>query len=315
MTPGRLKIWNNLAGAWEYTPGGGSQSVRVVGPFSLDWADWTTNKTVTLFTPAAGDILLDAFVPSQTAVDFDDTGSIDFGFNESPPDADFASGDDGFWGFLGNTVSAVAGGVPTASSSNNPLNEIGGSQQQLCVRVFTGNPVKVTSQSANGDGAAGHADVYFVIATPVAPGGGSQPLRMVTVTFAYNTPNILTGIPFFTPAAGEVFGNNMGYLLPDPVFDGTAPCVNVFRQGDDPDTEWFAQEPLAFPNVPVASLLGITSANIGAGGFGGGYGAFQFPDATPVLIAVRQESGGDPNDPTPMSQGSATLVLFIQAAP
>ncbi len=195
-------------------------------------------------------------------------------------------------------------------------------RQQL--REFDVRDIEAVRVSEGGGGGGGN--VPFVgVDPPASPTDGmlwwdpdddtpapseTLPVRMVTVTFAYNTPNILTGIPFFTPAAGEVFGNAMGYLLPDPVFDGTSPCVNVFRQGDDPDTDWLTQEPLAFPNVPTASVLGINSANIGPGG---GYGAYLFPDATPVLIAVRQESGGDPNDPTPMSQGEATLVLFIQA--
>ncbi len=166
-----------------------------------------------------------------------------------------------------------------------------------------GSTGEVLTKESNADGDVGWE-----------AGGGSQPLRMVTVTFAYNTPNILTGIPFFVPAVGEVFGNNLGYLIPDPVFDGTTPTVDVFRQGDDPDAEFFAQEPLTGPTASAASLLGIQTANIGPGGFGGFYGAYQFPDATPVLIRVSDGSGGDPNDPTPMSQGEATLVLFMQAA-
>ena len=47
MTPGRLKIWNDDAQAWEYTPGGGSQPWRVV-TMDVDF------DTAGLVIPASG---------------------------------------------------------------------------------------------------------------------------------------------------------------------------------------------------------------------------------------------------------------------
>ncbi len=150
---------------------GGSQTgVRVVGPFPLEWTEFVEeDDEKILFTSTAGDVLLDAFVDVATAVNFDDSGSIDLSFNETPPDPDFSSGSDGFWGFLVNSVEAPDGGAGNSAGPNTQLNAIGSVGQNAPMRVFVGNPVKVRAQSVVGDGSQGHIDLYFVIATPVAP--------------------------------------------------------------------------------------------------------------------------------------------------
>jgi hypothetical protein len=141
----------------------GGGTVRVLGPFSLDYTDFPVDDTeITLFTPNAGDVILKGFGDVATGVSFDDSGSIDFAIGETPDFNDPDAG--GFWGFLGNGL-GVGSGFPDSDNTNNALlaNRVTGAF------VSTGAPLKIRAQSVAGDGAAGHMDIYFVVATPTAP--------------------------------------------------------------------------------------------------------------------------------------------------
>jgi len=84
MTVGRLKIWNDLAGEWQYTPGGGS-SVKCVDLGVVTADDVAAGATPVLYTPAAGEIVRDVFF---TDVTFCDASGIAIGRASIFPDTD-----------------------------------------------------------------------------------------------------------------------------------------------------------------------------------------------------------------------------------
>ncbi len=59
MTPGRLKIWNEDAGEWQYTPGG-SEPVKDLGVVTAN--EVATGGPKLLYTPAAGEIMFGFFL-------------------------------------------------------------------------------------------------------------------------------------------------------------------------------------------------------------------------------------------------------------
>ncbi len=159
MTPGRLKIWNEDANAWEYPPGG--SQVRVVGPFHFDYTDFPTEDTeLTIFTPTAGDVILSGYGDPRTAVQFLDSAGIDFTIGEDPDFND--SNSDAFWSFTGNGVLSDPLYFPNSADSGN--NGFFAHNPYVC----SGAPIKIRAQSVL-DETAGEMDLYFVIATPTAP--------------------------------------------------------------------------------------------------------------------------------------------------
>lgn len=75
-------------------------------------------------------------------------------------------------------------------------------------------------------------DVYSVLpsgqVTQIAPpSGGSQPVKVISFPFAWNTAGIKDGVTFYTPNAGDVLaGFNVSTFISTP-FNGTTPTVSV----------------------------------------------------------------------------------------
>ncbi len=69
MTPGRLKIWNDLAGEWQYTPGGSQPgTLRRLDLGVVDASDVQTDSVV-LYTPAAGEVVGPLYITDVTLTD------------------------------------------------------------------------------------------------------------------------------------------------------------------------------------------------------------------------------------------------------
>ncbi len=165
MTPGRLKIWNEDAGEWQYPPGGSPPGTAVwYGPYHLSHTDFPTgNDTVTLFDTTAGDILVGAFWDVATAENWDSEQAPDIAFAEGTPLVD----DTAAW-----TIDCVkfAATSPLAHdlSGNATGTNFNGSNVGIGPRVFTGGSFKA-AMSSGGASATGEVDLYFAIATPAAP--------------------------------------------------------------------------------------------------------------------------------------------------
>ncbi len=69
MTPGRLKIWNEDAGEWQYTPGGSQPgAVRLLDLGVVEATDLAAGL-VTLYTPDAGELVIAGYITDLTAPD------------------------------------------------------------------------------------------------------------------------------------------------------------------------------------------------------------------------------------------------------
>ncbi len=138
---------------------GGSQTVRLIGPFHYDYTDFPVDDTeLVVFTPDAGDQIRGR-VDVASAVAFNDSGSIDFSFGEDP-DFNSAVVPGTFWGFVGNFFDPGA---------QPPDSDNGDADVALYEYISTGLPLKIRAQSVVGDGTAGAMDLYFLVATPTAP--------------------------------------------------------------------------------------------------------------------------------------------------
>ncbi len=140
--------------------GGGSQSVRVVGPCHFDYTDFPTEDTeLVVFTPDAGDFILKGFIDTQTAVNFADSGGIDFSLGEDP-DFNAAVRPGTFWGFTGNSIADLTSAPVASDNIDDAIAYVG--------YKSTGAPLKIRAQSVL-DETAGEMDLYFLVATPTAP--------------------------------------------------------------------------------------------------------------------------------------------------
>ncbi len=147
-------------GATAKVPGGGSQSVRVVGPCHFDYTDFPTEDTeLVVFTPDAGDFILKGFIDTQTAVNFADSGGIDFSLGEDP-DFNAAVRPGTFWGFTGNSIADLTSAPVASDNIDDAIAYVG--------YKSTGAPLKIRAQSVL-DETAGEMDLYFLVATPTAP--------------------------------------------------------------------------------------------------------------------------------------------------
>lgn len=130
----------------------------------------------------------------------------------------------------------------------------------------------------------------------------NRPLGVVaTVTFDFDTPDLLTGIPFFTPTAGLVVPYYMGgYKDATTPFDGATPTLHVGYAGDLAalDGQFGFDANLTGGNNPVGAHAEQLLAN--------GSNVLRFTDATPVVVSVDDGSGGDPG----ATQGKVTLVMY-----
>lgn len=147
-------------------------------------------------------------------------------------------------------------------------------------------------------------------------GGSSQPIKIVRVPLAFDTPDlVVTGIDAYTPEAGEGISWPLSYLSITTPWDYTAEfpddacllnytfsdAASAFNSSDltqGPDqadgTSWTLQP--AYVNFAALNLPQEAIS--------------RFPDTTPFRVVVQGSGGGDPLS----TQGEGELVLFIIAA-
>jgi hypothetical protein len=179
----------HLAGNLTFTdPANQPGSVRLVGPYSFAFDTPGLLAAVTVLTPAAGDVLLDAWIDVTT------------GFNGTTPKADIGSLDNtsspGLWGIMiGAPIPLATAGAAVTSNSHlwayaangvvlNPslssaqasvvVAAAGTSGGTIPYRFLDATPLKLVvstngrkSGSAIG-GSAGAAALYLLVATPVS---------------------------------------------------------------------------------------------------------------------------------------------------
>ncbi len=151
--------------AWETVSedesgGGGSQTVRLLGPFHFDYTDFPVDDTeLVIFTPNAGDYILRGLLDQASAITFQDSGGVDFAIGETP-DFNNATVPGTFWGIVGNAVASDLSQNLDSDSSDAAI--------FLFSYVSTGAPLKIRAQSLLNP-TAGEMDLYFLVATPTAP--------------------------------------------------------------------------------------------------------------------------------------------------
>lgn len=176
-----------------------------------------------------------------------------------------------------------------------------GSSQTLAQTLALGNDANALKITNLADG------VDPQDAATLSQIGGSQPVAVTRVAFAFDTPDILTGIPVFTPAADELVA--LAGISVSEAFNGTTPIVRLFSQGDDPDADDLLGNnggQIAFADTPIgghavslsAPFIFITFATL-------------YADATPILLALTDGSGGAPGGST----GEGVLILLRFTAP
>lgn len=173
MTAGRLKIWNDLAGEWQYTPGGGSQPWTIVGPYALEYTDVIhEGDTHAFFTPSLGDIIVHAWINPRTFVPFvseDSSEQILIG-HASEIDASAPNGYLLRWDtdLIYDNIRAMTRGTPEGPYASTVVPDF-----SIGVTPFhaLAEPIIALYYDAgdNVDLTVGHADIYFAIATATAP--------------------------------------------------------------------------------------------------------------------------------------------------
>lgn len=162
----------------------------------------------------------------------------------------------------------------------------------------------VVTQSAQiVDNGATVGDVLTVQADKsiaAAPGGGSQSVRRERLAVAFDTPNIRTGITFFTPAVGEIVFA-VGAFVPIAwngpntptlgIGNGVQSAVNVPLV--DADTDDLGDGFIFQSNATVSGILPV-----------------RFAEADPLVIRVT-----DANlDPDTSTAGTAVVFAVVLAA-
>ncbi len=175
MTPGRLKIWNEDAGEWQYTPGGVEGSLRWSKVAAITYADilaaWDE-------MPAGATTPFDlATLPTNTMIDaywfhslvgFNDSGSIDYNLGWLLDSADprtFASqqftvipqpGVEDDWAGASGTLSGN-----TAGGDVLPITGDSWYYGPLVIDAATAGPLQIKFISINGDGTGGAMDIWI----------------------------------------------------------------------------------------------------------------------------------------------------------
>lgn len=183
MTPGRLKIWNELAGEWEYPPGGEAEggSQPLPAPIVVTPADVPNDgDTVELITPNDGDMVQDVLfslnpawdkTTNATLYDGDpDTGmtvGADGQFAEFHNDSESTIDDFGARGFV--SLAALTGG---SAGDNFPYRSTG---EPLTLKINYGQnefPVFAVNQGTKTFSLT--TESAFNVADYIAPGGTFQ---------------------------------------------------------------------------------------------------------------------------------------------
>lgn len=158
------------AGGAAWVAGGGT---RVIGPCSIEYADFNTDgDLLDLFDTTAGDVLVNAWYDPATAVNWDDSGVSRLYFAETPPGPTVHGNEN--WGFLpldaiepgGGPGSGDLGGTIATAAADHYISGIVTFVPQ---QTFVGGKLTVANNSGANDGAVGHVDLYFLVATPTAP--------------------------------------------------------------------------------------------------------------------------------------------------
>lgn len=139
----------------------------------------------------------------------------------------------------------------------------------------------------------------------VSSDGGSQPLTIVRVTLAFDTPNLTfpdAGVVLYTPAAGDRVLAAASAPVPQISWNGSTPTLYFFSQGSDYATD--SVDSVSGNSLNVSQYPNIKVGNIGA------TEAWQFDGTTPFMAIVDDGAGGDPGS----SQGELDLVLVILKA-
>jgi hypothetical protein len=150
-------------------------------------------------------------------------------------------------------------------------------------------------------------DVQAAIEQAVAQGGGGGGLsvKVVRFPFAFDTPDVvLTGIPIYTPAAGEAL-MGFSYVSVATEWDGTDPYFRLFAQGSGPIADGFANGPLNVADSSWSTKARTPAATLTVFG---NTPIVIFDDATPLMLAVTQ--GFALLDPV-STQGEGEIVLLI----
>ncbi len=160
------------AGGVSWEPGGGSQpGATITRGFSFTFATAGLDNGVALWTPAVGDVLIEAWF--LTTVGFDGTSPI-------PDIGQFTDGNLGYWGRIGDTYGSLQSADDQVNGPGNEafLQVLAQSLRGITVNyggLFTfdsTDPVKlVVSQDGQKGGtpiggAAGEATLFVTIASP-----------------------------------------------------------------------------------------------------------------------------------------------------
>jgi hypothetical protein len=147
-----------------------------------------------------------------------------------------------------------------------------------------------------------------------AAGGGSQTVKVVRVPIAFDTPDLTfpgAGITIYEPTDGEVYLGSY-CTIPVTAWDGTTPRLSTGPLGD---LGHYLSGGL--DAVDQATFSGDTTQPASANRSGSvftGSGVMEILHADPIVALVDDGAGGDPNDPTPMTQGEGEIVIVILAA-
>lgn len=126
----------------------------------------------------------------------------------------------------------------------------------------------------------------------------------IGIPLTFDTPGlVLTGVPVYTPQPGDLLVA-AAISIPTTAWNGTTPKLNVYSEGDDPDTDQLAP-PFDLATLSQAAGTHATLAQPGISS------PVVFSDDTPVLVNVDDGAGGDPGS----SQGEGTLILAVVPVP
>lgn len=149
--------------------------------------------------------------------------------------------------------------------------------------------------------------VAALVATGGGAGGGSQPLTVVQLPIAFDTPDITSaGILVHTPTVGELL---WGYI--------SAVSITTAFNGDSPSIAIGTQAQRLTNGYPMFLPAGVADSD--AGGDGSMFqfpavavaGNFRFATTAPIFVWLADGTGsGDPES----TEGAGKVILAIGAA-
>jgi hypothetical protein len=139
-----------------------------------------------------------------------------------------------------------------------------------------------------------------------APGGPGS-MRIVTVTAAWNTPNIVAGIPIYTPTAGDCLWF-FGISVPTVAFDGTTPSLYLSTALGKANGN-----AMSFSSVAATDTDALGTGEVGQGSSNtiGAGSLFFVVIPNPWILYLADNGGGDPGS----TMGAAVVKVGIIPAP